>query len=336
MSKHVFCSLTSTVRFTRSKLKLTFNAALIPVLSLVFTLMIQAQVPQKFVSAKRGSDSASCTINLPCRTFAAAMLQVLPRGEIIALDVGDYRSVTITKAVTITGPVDGYATISVALGAAVMINTGSSDTVILRRLALSGPGPSGQVPFAATPGILFRSGEALSVDNCLIEGFPDPGIAFYGAGQLFVRNTTVRNCRTGGSNAGIRISPNSGKAIVFIDHSQSEKNDEGIVASGNAKVTVRNSVAASNSGYGFAATASAFTNTEMNLENCVATGNGVGIFSTTGIAPGDALIRVSNSTITNNNTGVFGNQAGLILSRGNNTLEGNTNNGSFTAKFDAK
>jgi hypothetical protein len=34
-------------------------------------------------------------------TFAAAIQQVPPSGEVVALDVGDYGPVTITKSVTI-------------------------------------------------------------------------------------------------------------------------------------------------------------------------------------------------------------------------------------------
>jgi hypothetical protein len=74
----------------------------------------------------------------------------------------------------------------------------------------------------------------------------------------------------------------------------------------------------------------------MNLENCVVTGNGIGIFATGGIAGGAAIARVSNSTITGNGAGVRATEGGSILSRLNNTVEGNENNGSFTGTFQAK
>ena len=331
MSKRFFRSLTRTVLFQISTFKLTSNSVAILLVCLTSTWMVQAQAPQKFVSARRGSDFAPCNINFPCRTFAVAMRHAPPRGEIIALDAGDYGAVTITKAVTISGPVEGYAGINFAPSAAVTINAGSSDTVILRRLALRGPGPNGPAP-----GILFQAGEALFVENCVIDGFSGPGIAFNSVGQLFVKDTAVRNCRQGGVTPGISIGTSSGKTMAFIDHTRLEKNDFGIVVSGNANVTVRDSVAAGN-GTGFAVTSSGpGTAAEMNLENCVATGNEIGVFSTSGFAGGGALIRVSNSTVTNNGAGVIDTEGGRTLSRGNNTVEGNTKDGGFTGKFDAK
>ena len=48
-----------------------------------------------------------------------------------------------------------------------------------------------------------------------------------------------------------------------------------------------------------------------------------------------SLARVSNSTVTDNTLGIgsFAPGPGSILSRGNNTVAGNTSNGSFTGSF---
>ena len=331
MSNRFFHSLSATIPFPKSRFKLLSNAAVIFIVCLTFTLVVRGQSLQKFVSAENGRDSAPCTLKFPCRTFAAAIRKAPPRGEIIALEAGDYGSVTITRAITISGPAEGFAGISFASGAAVTINAGLSDTVTLRRLALNGPGTNG-----LAPGILFEAGDALSVENCVIDGFSGPGIAFNSAGQLFVKDTTVRNCRQSGVNMGISIGTRSGKTTAFIDHSRLEKNDFGLVALGNANVTVRDSVAAGN-GIGFAVTASGpGSAAEMNIESCVATGNEIGILSTSGFAGGGALVRVSNSTVTNNGTGVIDTEGGMTLTRGNNTVEGNAKDGAFTGKFEAK
>jgi hypothetical protein len=51
---------------------------------------------------------------------------------------------------------------------------------------------------------------------------------------------------------------------------------------------------------------------------------------------GSSVVRVSNSTIVNNTTGVSSAFGGVLLTRGNNTLEGNNTNGSFTGMFAAQ
>ena len=76
---------------------------------------------------------------------------------------------------------------------------------------------------------------------------------------------------------------------------------------------------------------------ELNIENCVAAGNGIGIGSEGG-RDAVAIVRVSNTTVTNNDRGLFsaGAVLGSLLTRGNNTVEGNTTDGSFTGAFAAK
>jgi hypothetical protein len=73
------------------------------------------------------------------------------------------------------------------------------------------------------------------------------------------------------------------------------------------------------------------------VESCMTSGNAVGIEASS-FSPGvAATVRVSNSTVTDNTFGLeaFGNS--IILSRGNNTVEGNSVNtagsiGSYTPR----
>jgi hypothetical protein len=325
------------------KRRFTFSVVVAFIACLALASIAQAQGSQKFVSARIGKDTTTCTFNLPCRTFAAAILQAPPLGELIALDSGDYGPVTITKAVTIVGPVGGYAEIAVFFGPAVTIEAGVSDIVTLRGLTFNGSGLRGPIPFPEAPGILFHSGEALHIENCVINGFFGGGVFFLGAGQLFVKDTILRN----GTRAGILIGPGAGAATASIDHCRLEKNGIGLVVSDNSKVTVRDTVAAGNDGgavqnqdgIGFQALASASlgARAEITLENCVATGNKIGIMSIGNVTGrGDAIIRISNSTITNNAVGLLSAEGGGILSRGNNTVEGNRNNGAPTGTIPAK
>jgi hypothetical protein len=68
----------------------------------------------------------------------------------------------------------------------------------------------------------------------------------------------------------------------------------------------------------------------MTMTRCTASSNvnhGV-IANGTG-----STIYVSDSTIAANATGVFGANSGVVTSRGNNTLQANTANGTFTSTF---
>src|SRR5580704_805325 len=120
-----------------------------------------------------GSDANQCTRDAPCMTFAAAMAGTLPGGEIDVLDPGDFGPLIITKAISIYnvalgvgGIVPGPAT------SGIVINAGVKDVVNLRGLIFDGATASG------TSGIVFNSGAGLNMENCVIQGFSGPGIAF--------------------------------------------------------------------------------------------------------------------------------------------------------------
>jgi parallel beta helix pectate lyase-like protein len=69
----------------------------------------------------------------------------------------------------------------------------------------------------------------------------------------------------------------------------------------------------------------------MTMTRCVATSNGnAGVRAYT-----SATIYVSDSTITANGAGILPASGGVVTSRGNNTLQGNTANGTFTSNFPA-
>ena len=275
--------------------------------------------------ASTGSDANPCSRTAPCRTFGAALTQTASGGEIVALDSGGYGAVVISQAVTIVAAPGIQASISPSSGAAITVNAGPSDVVVLRNLYLNGQG--------ATYGILYLAAAALHVENLVINGFTGYGItmSLATAAELYVADTIVRN--TGGS--GIYLYSDSGTANVSIVRARLENNYHGVEAVSNVRVSVKDTIASGNAAHGFLA--NAFSQpVEINLEGCVASGNGgFGIFSTIGI--GDtAIVRVSNCSVTGNTTGVSADSGGSILSRGNNTVEGNTANGTFTGTYTAK
>jgi hypothetical protein len=286
-----------------------------------------------FVSIN-GHDVHPCTRKHPCRSFETAIARTLPNGEVIALDTGEYSAFTVSKSVIVHAAQGVTATIAPTSGAAVTVAAGTSDTVVLRNLFLSSQG--------ADTGVDFQSGRTLHIENCVINGFSLRGVNADRnvAGdtlQLFIKDTAVRN---GASTAVFIRNLGSGGLIkASIDRSRVENNGSvasGIFAGDNARVSVRDSVSGGN-GFGFAARSeNAGQTAEMNLESCSSTNNKQDGLRAGGGA-GAAIIRVSNSTINGNTAnGVFQAVNGSILSRGNNTLEGNGGLNAFAGAYEAK
>jgi hypothetical protein len=119
-----------------------------------------------------GTDSGACTLALPCKTFAFALTQTAAPGEIDVLDPGAFGKVTITTSISIVNDGVGVAAIGIGSGDAITINAGASDSVHLRGLTIEGIG-------GASNGILFNSGGSLAIENCVVRGFANAGIAIF-------------------------------------------------------------------------------------------------------------------------------------------------------------
>jgi hypothetical protein len=286
-----------------------------------------AQAQRTFVSGL-GSDGNPCSRTAPCRTFAQAITQTIPRGEVVVLDSAGYAPFTITQSVSVVAPPGVYAGISVFTTDGIDI-TGGPD-VVLRGLTITnqGGGLSGN-------GIVFNTTGELHMENCVVQGFQSGNVAlnFTGSGSLVVKDSIIRN-----NSHAIVVQP-SGTAIATIDHVLIEgtAGGYGVQANDGSQVTVRNTVSSGSVG-GFVAQSAGTAAVELNIDNCTAANNGHGIVASSDSMPFPATVRVSNSTITDNTTGIqtFG-ATGAVLSRGNNTVEGNGTNtsgtiGSYTAK----
>jgi hypothetical protein len=130
-----------------------------------------------------GVDNPACSLAAPCRSFAAAMLQTLPGGEVIVLDSAGYGSVTIAQSVSIIAPAGVYAGITVSSGDGVTIN-GAGIVVVLQGLSINGTG--------GNRGIHFTQGAELHIRNCSIANMTT-GLqtdALYGA--TYVSDTDFR------------------------------------------------------------------------------------------------------------------------------------------------
>jgi parallel beta helix pectate lyase-like protein len=291
-----------------------------------------------FVSAAQGNDTNPCSRALPCRNFTAALLQTATDGEVVVLDSGGYGVVTITRSVSLISPTGVHAGITALSDVAVTVNAGDSAHVVLRNLAVS------SLNSGAVNGIYAETVAALYVENCSIGGFAN-----------------------GGTATGIRFEPTTADARLYVSNTTVARSDMGIVVIGTgiratldsvwlhgnveygalvygAEVTFRKSVA-SGQVWGFVAA----SDSKMIFEDSVSTMNDVGVFAWDGgvvmltrctiasntyagirIDDANGMIYVSGSTITGNGIGVHAFGTAVVRSRGNNTLQGNTSNGSFT------
>ncbi len=270
-----------------------------------------------FVSARTGNDANNCaSILTPCQTLAGAVADVASGGEAIILDSGGYGPVTITRPVTIEAPPGVLAFVHPPSGDAITVNAGVSDKVVVRGLTLNG---------GAANGITLNTAGSLHVENCVISGFLK-GLAMTGPGLLFVKDTVIR----GNSVAGLDIAVAAGTAAASIDRTRFESNGVGVAAGNSGKASIRSSVASGNAS-GLTANG---TSAEVDMDKCLVANN-----ATVGIASGPTggSVRVTRSVVTNNGVGLQQSGSGTLLSRTDNTVEGNTTNtsgtiGTYTAK----
>jgi Right handed beta helix region/Subtilase family/PKD-like domain len=263
------------------------------------SIPIVTPAARAFVSAKTGNDVNGCTLALPCRTFVRALPLIQSGGELAVLDSGGYGAFTITQAVSVVVPQGVYAGITAFSGDAITISAGSSDIVSLQGLTINALGGAN--------GVRFASGGALSVANCSINGFAD-GIRAEGSGTLTVRETRLRNSTT----AAIHLVPSSPSLATLI-RCRLEQGASGLSVENAASVSMEENVASGNAGAGVSCAAG-----DVTVDDCLLAGNGTGAS-----ASGAGTLRISDSCVTDNTTGLFQSGGGTLLSRTDNTVEGN-------------
>src|SRR5260370_37407866 len=151
--------------------------------------------------ANYGSDGSPCTLASPCLTLERAHDNTNAGGEVDVLTPGDYGTVVITKAITIDGGTFASIEVGINRGAAITVSAGSSDTVVLRNLSITGlPG------LLDTQGINFSRGKKLSVENVVLSGIGNGvSVSTSALSELVIKDTVIR-----GSYAGVYCLPQSG------------------------------------------------------------------------------------------------------------------------------
>jgi hypothetical protein len=277
-----------------------------------------AGVSRTFLSAT-GSDSNNCAnVLTPCRHLATAYAATAADGEIYVLDPANYGSLTITHGVSIEG--HGWASIAPVSGqAAITINANPGDKINIIGVVLDGTNLTG------TNGILFDSGGNLTVRDSVIRNFSNSGIAFApfasALSQFSVSNTLVSD----NGFFGIDISPGgSGITSGVLDHVHIENNGlTGLVVENDStqiiNVTASDCVSANNQHDGILVSSTGGTTNVTVRDSTIANNASSGLEAlNTG-----ATMRVTRSTITGNGVGWSEPGTSVVLSYGDNNIDGN-------------
>jgi hypothetical protein len=268
--------------------------------------------------ASTGTDSNPCSRAAPCRTLQAAVNATAAGGEVVALDSAGFGSnVTVNSAISIVASPGAYAAVTVFAGDGISISAGPSDKVTLRGLTIISQGTTGN-------GVVFNTGAALHIENCVIDGFSNPFATglLQSAGQLVVKDTTMKK-----NSIGIKLEPSAGLILAALDNvTMADNSFEGLelaaVKTGQIvdAAVIRSSIS-DNAGQGIHVQGDEGGTANLDVESCLITNNGAGI--AVGAFQGSGAASISNSLFSHNNVFGFFIQGGAIFSRGNNTFIGN-------------
>ena len=296
----------------------------------VLSLMAWAQVPQAFVSARTGVDGGACGVFAPCRTITHALTQVASGGQIVLTDSGDYDQVAINKSAAIMAVPGVTPSISVAQTNGVLLSVAAHSGII--NITLSGLALNGQ---GVTQDGIRGADVNLIVENCTFDNFAGQAIFINGAATLQLVNSRVRH-----SAKGIFILPVGASKTVTVTVNECqfehltarglEFNTNGI---NTIRAVVRDSALNGNvGGEGMLVSSISGGTAQVTLDGVQVTKFLTGL----SVVSSGSVIRVTRSAITRNTTGLAAAASGALLSRGNNTVEGNITNGNFTGTFIAK
>ena len=288
----------------------------------------QAQSAQVFVSATQGVDSGACALANPCRNVNFALTQVQSGGQVHLIDSGNYSQIIVNKSVKIAAAPGIAAVITHAVFDDAVITISVAGNVTLSGLWIDGQG-------VTKDGVRLSGGKVV-IENCVIEA-RESGIVLPNSASLYVVNSAFRYSTRGiaatpadninGINQELIIERcrflNHGLAGLFI----TPDNGQSVRANLRQCLFQKGAAALQLDGGGGGTI-------EVNLEESSLMGGSVGIATSNIGNAGSVVARVSECIIVANSTGLSGN--GTVLSRGNNTLEGNTTNGAFSGAYAAK
>jgi hypothetical protein len=283
--------------------------------SMTLSAPAQAQFSRTWVSGL-GDDGNSCSRTAPCKTFSGALSKTAAGGEINCLDPGGFGAVTINKSLTIDcRAVSGSILVQGTTSINVALDSTPNMIVRIRNVNFNGLLAS-PIAIAITGTNSGSTNNAVSIEDCLIDGFTQFGISDSAlAGRLYVRNTVIRN----GFATGVGIASDSGTSAVRATFENVAVFDwnTGYGIGNGAQVLMKTSTSAGNTAAGVQADAGAL----VAISSSTISGNGTGILVNAG-----GTVRVGNTDIAFNTTGL----TGEIQSFVNNSITNNGAGGTIT------
>ncbi|HEY8031151.1 MAG TPA: right-handed parallel beta-helix repeat-containing protein [Methylocella sp.] len=282
----------------------------------------QAQVNETWVSG-HGTDSGTCTRDLPCRTFAFALTQTAAGGEIDVLDPAEYGTLTITQSVSIINDSTGIAAIDSPVENAIAISAGPSDSVYLRGLTLRGIG-------AGSSGVRLFTGGNVAIENCVIRDFANAGINLSPttSSSFSISNVIASN----NGHIGVRVHPRGTAVVTGVINKVTANNNgvfgitvDGVESTGaSLNVTVAGSESSNNGKFGVIVFSQpGQTATAVTVRNTIASDD-----VSFGLSAGpNAILRVAHTKVSGNVNGVGTFGGGSIFSYGDNDINGNMDDG---------
>ena len=276
-----------------------------------FATMAQAQATRTWVSGV-GDDVNPCSRTAPCKTFSGAISKTATNGEINCLDPAGFGTINITKSITIDCEDTQGGILAFGVTGVIVNITAATDTkkaVKIRGISIQGAGST-----TAASGVRFLAGNALHLDEVVIDGFQTHGVSVEGTSnaEIFVQDTHIRSVQGNGINVFIT----GGSVKLTVGNSQiNGVNGNAINLSGGTTATVSDSVIAGNN-VGFNVASSS-----VGVMNCNISNNTTGV---TALAGG--TIRLFGSMVTGNGTGLSL-SGGQIVSHVSNVFAGNTVDG---------
>jgi hypothetical protein len=299
----------------------TLRVVTLAVFTLAFASIAQAQATRTWVSGV-GDDVNPCSRTAPCKTYAGAISKTAKDGEISTLDPGGFGTITITKSITINGggAGQGYGSILSALSPqGVLVNiTDVNDirkTVRLNWLDINGAS-------SGTDGVRMIAGNVLFIENTNIDGLVGDGVDvnmnFAGAGELYMRNVSIRNAV--GNGVILQNANASGVIAASLENVSINTSGDGLEAGNRSTASLRNCVISSSDGVGAAGVRVNGTNATANVDLCNIS------FNTSGVQVDNGTARVSETLFTGNSTPMR-QVGGTLRSYGNNRTDGGVNVG---------
>jgi hypothetical protein len=281
-------------------------------ITLAFTFSANAQATRTWISGV-GDDANPCSRTAPCKTFAGAISKTATSGEIDCLDPGGFGALTITKPITLDCQ-SGVGSVLVSGTDGITINSPNpGDAITIRNLTLEGLGNG-------LSGISIVAATTVRLENLKINNFATAGVMVNASASVDLSMNNVTITAANPTGIGVSMTTTAGLATAELDNVRIWNTHPGIQGRDNSVWTVHDS----DLSFDGVAVKAFEAGSTINVINCQLNNNNVAVQSVAG-----STINVIDTTMSQNATALNPN-GGVLLSNGNNSVNGNTSIGSVT------